>query len=302
MKKIIKQLKSVIILLAVGFFVLMANHFGLSAPEEIEFTKNDNSLDVYVLDVGQGDSIFIEDKNDFQILIDAGPDNSVIDQLGKVMDFKDNKIDWLILSHPHADHVGGFPEVLNRYDVDKIFLTGVSHTSYDYIEFLEKIDNKNIETEFIDGYELKELESGVQIEFLAPLEELQNEKISNLNNSSIINRITYNGESIMLTGDAEYEEESSMFDYYSDDLEKLKAGLYKVGHHGSKTASSYEFLNAMQAEIGLISCGVDNQFYHPHPSLLKKLEQKELDIFRTDEQGIIHCWTIGDPWQCETEK
>jgi competence protein ComEC len=106
----------------------------------------------------------------------------------------------------------------------------------------------------------------------------------------------------MLTGDAEYEEESSMLDYYLDDLDKLKAGLYKVGHHGSKTASSYEFLNAMQAEKALISCGLDNRFYHPHPSLIKKLKQKDLEIFRTDEQGVIHCWTNGDPWQCETEK
>lgn len=289
-------------LLAVGVLIFLANHFGLTAPEKIEFTDAEEALNIYVLDVGQGDSILAIGPNGETILIDAGPDNKVIEELGQVLPVSNKKIDYLILTHPHADHVAGMPELLNRYEIGTVYLTGVLHTSADYLYFLQLLEEGDYDTEFVDSYKKIELAPEFTLEFLAPLENFAEQKVENLNNSSIINKISYKGESILLSGDAEYEEESAVLDFYLNNLEVLRADLYKVGHHGSKTASSYEFLNAIQPQMALISCGLDNQFYHPHPSLLSKLEQKNIEYLRTDLQGAIHCWSDGAPWQCETEK
>ena len=206
------------------------------------------------------------------------------------------------MTHPHADHVGGFPEVLARYEIGEVYLTGVLHTSSDYLYFLELLEEGDYKINEIDSYKEIKITPEFTLEFLAPLENLLGKKVDELNNTSIINKISYKGESIILTGDAEYEEENVILDYHLTDLGKLEAGLYKVGHHGSKSSSSYELLNVMQPEIALISCGLDNRFYHPHPSLLSKLEQKEIEYLRTDLEGMLHCWTDGQPWQCETEK
>ncbi|MFH2018792.1 MAG: MBL fold metallo-hydrolase, partial [bacterium] len=170
---------------------------GLSAlfyyvgPENIEKYSDDSApkLAVRVLDVGQGDAIFIETPEKFQILIDGGPDKSVLYELGNVMGFWDRTIDAIVLTHPHADHVSGLVEVLRRYEVNKIYMTGVLHTSNDYITFLNLIDEKNIDVQIVDEQFVLNLDNEIDFEFLYPLKSFAGLKVESLNNTSIVNRL-----------------------------------------------------------------------------------------------------------------
>lgn len=289
-------------LLALAFIVFLANHYGFTAENKINVVAKEGALNVYFLDVGQGDSTFILGPNNETLLIDGGPDNKVIEELGDVLPFSQKVIDHLVLSHPHADHVGGLPEVLDRYEVQNVYMTGVMHTSADYLTFLDKLEKGDYNIHFIDSYQKYLFGEDLFLEFLAPLENLAQVKVNELNNTSIINRIIYKEAALMMSGDAEIEEEHKLLSNYHKNLDKLQADLYKVAHHGSKSSSTYEFLNAMSPKLAIISCGLDNRFYHPHPTLLRKLEQKNIEYWRTDLQGLIHCWTFGKDWKCQNEK
>src|SRR6056297_1643605 len=174
-------------LVALAFIVFISNHYGFTADNKVSFVAKEKALNIYFLDVGQGDAIFMLGPNNETLLIDGGPDNKVIEELGEVLPFSQKKIDHLILSHPHADHVGGLPEVLNRYEVDNLYLTGVIHTSADYLTFLDKLKQGDYQVHFIDSYKKYILDIGLFVEFLAPLEKLAQAKVDELNNTSIIN-------------------------------------------------------------------------------------------------------------------
>jgi beta-lactamase superfamily II metal-dependent hydrolase len=161
----------------------------------------------------------------------------------------------------------------------------------------------NVSNNIVGGAESLELSGGVGVELLFPLSSFAGQKVDNLNLTSIVARVTYQGQSILLMGDAEIPVEGIILADRRGDLVGLKADLIKVGHHGSKTATGFEWLNAVEPTKALISCGVDNSFNHPHQELLKKLNYRQMTVWRTDEQGILHCWTKeGAAWQCESEK
>jgi len=242
-----------------------------------EFSQR--NLEFYVFDVGQGDAIFIRTPKHYDILIDGGQDNEVVYKLGEYLPFYDREIDLMILTHPHADHVVGLIEVLDRYKVKKIFTTGVLYYSPDYLAWLDKVEEKNIPVEIIDSQRTLALSDGTRIDILFPDYSLENKKIENLNNASIVAKLIYAGTTIMLTGD--YEDEESLVE---KDL-NLSADILKVGHHGSDTANDLEFLKAVNPEAAVISCGQDNKFGHPHQATLDNLENLGIEAFRTDLSG-----------------
>lgn len=261
----------------------------------------DKNLHIYFLNVGQGDSIYVRDGSSFDLLVDGGPDNSVLAELGAAMPFYDKKIDLVVLTHPHADHVSGLVEVLKRYEVGEIWLTDATHTSGEYLEFLKTIQAKNIKTKLVkkgmNGEWGESGENGVKWEVLWPEDSYKNEKVDNLNNTSIILKLTYGDFSALFSGDAEEPVQSKLITYNLSPVT-----LLKIPHHGSSNAAYEPFIKAVVPKIAVIEVGENNKFGHPAVSTLKKYEAIGAKIFRTDRDGRVEIISDGKTYWFKAEK
>lgn len=254
-------------------------------------TTQGGLLHIYYLNVGQGDSILINTPYGQNILIDGGPDNSVINELGKVMPFWDKTIDMMILTHPHADHIVGLVEVLRRYQVKQVYYTGVVYSTAEFLEWLQEIQTQKIPLFIVKEHSTVTLGDDLKLEFLYPLEDLSGKKVSDVNNSSIVARLIYKNQKFLFTGDLQEEGESEMV---AEERELLSSTILKVGHHGSSTSTSDAFLAAVSPVTGIIPCGLDNKFGHPHLRTVKRLERSNVEILRTDQLGTISIASDGD--------
>ncbi|KKR21272.1 MAG: hypothetical protein UT48_C0010G0020 [Parcubacteria group bacterium GW2011_GWE2_39_37] len=257
------------------------------------FYKEKDFLEIDFLDVGQGDSILIKAPTGQNILIDGGPDNSVLRRLSENLPWWDRQIDLMVLTHPHDDHVGGLIEVLKHYQIKRILYTGVVHSSPSYLAWLEQIKKRNVVLTIIDRPQTIYFSPDCKMVYISPQESLVGKSVTNLNNSSLIAKVEYKKVSALLVGDAEAEIEEGMMARGQD----LSAGLIKIGHHGSDTASSEEFIRAVKPSFGVIQVGKDNSFGHPSKRTLKKLERNNVSVFRNDLQGTIRMSSKGDKWQ-----
>ena len=243
----------------------------------------ENNLEVDFLDVGQGDAILIQTPFSQNILIDGGPDSSIIRELSRNLDWWDKQIDLMILTHPHDDHVAGLNEVLKRYKVEKILYSGVIHDSPSFLNWLELIKEQNIPLVIIDRPQTIYLSDDCELEILYPISSLLGKTVDNLNNSSIISRLDCENQKFLFTGDAETEVEQELLEKNID----LSADVLKAGHHGSDTSNSQEFVEAVSPEIVVIQVGEDNSFGHPSRRALKRFERLGAEILRTDINGAI---------------
>ncbi|TSC90844.1 MAG: competence protein ComEC [Parcubacteria group bacterium Gr01-1014_2] len=246
-------------------------------------SKSEDGLKVYFLDIGQGDSVFIETENKIQILIDGGPDNKVIQELSRVMPFWDRTIDFIILTHTDHDHIAGLPEVLKRYEVKAIIETGVQ---CEKAECRVWEDLKEKEKAIVVLPKLGDsivFDENTKLLFLSPFESVAGEKVSKANNTSIVAKFVYGEHSILLTGDIEKQiEEKLVLAGINIDSDYLK-----VPHHGSKTSTTEEFLEKVSPFSAFISVGMKNNYGHPHPEVLERLEKRDIRYYRTDELGNI---------------
>jgi len=255
-------------------------------------TASDNLLHIYFLNVGQGDSEYIRTANNFDVLIDGGPDNSVIGQLSDVMPFWDREINLLILTHPHADHVTGLIDVLKRYKVDEIIATDAVSTSSEYLEFLKLIKDKNIHFTLVQDINEEDLGNGIKMDFYYPKQSFKDQKIDNINNTSIVAKLVDNKFSALFTGDLEMDEQQILVN--NGTAEKIgSVNVWKVSHHGSKNGINDEFLKIIHPDVGVIEVGVGNTYGHPAPSTITKLKSANVDIFRTDQNGRVEITTDG---------
>jgi len=254
-------------------------------------------LEVDFLDVGQGDAILIKTPAEQNILIDGGPDKQVLTRLGENLSFYDKKLDLVILTHPHSDHVAGLVEVLKRYQVKKILMTGVVHTAPDYLAFLTEIENQNLAVDYVAGQSDIALGDDIKLQLLAPMQDLLGKEVDALNDTSIVSRLVYKNNSFLLTGDAESVTEQELLNQQVD----LKSQVLKVGHHGSSTATSKDFLAQVQPQYAVIEVGKDNDFGHPHFKVLNLLQQFKVNILRTDELGTIKLLADGENIKVKAE-
>jgi len=236
-------------------------------------------LKVWFFDVGQGDAIFIETPNGQQILVDGGPNNSILQKLSSVMWPWDHTIDAIVVTHPDADHITGLVSVLERYQVKTVYETGVRGGT----TMIQAFDRAIVEEQSQNNF-VREGQSynwdGVQVFVRWPTEEavkIQKDR----NNTSIVLELVYGDTSILLTGDAEETIEEEV-GFSVGDIDVLK-----VGHHGSKTSTSVQFLKAISPEVAVIPVGADNSYGHPHPIILERLKQVGASILRTDLDGDI---------------
>lgn len=248
-----------------------------------------SDLEVHFLDVGQGDCALLicEGK---AMLIDAG-DNS---EGNKVVDYiqyqKIDKLDYVVATHPDADHIGGLDDVLKNVQCDEVLMTDEQKDTKTYEEVVDIIDDK--------GIKKREPKAGETFEFgcsevtvLGPVSENEDS-----NNNSIVLLVTHGDKKFLFSGDAETEEMEQICDSGAD----ISANVYKVSHHGSATAADERFLDSVSPEFAVISCGEDNSYGHPHQEILLYLRQKNISTFRTDEQGTIVAVSDGEDitWNC----
>ena len=263
------------------------------------FGSEKDLLEVHFLDVGQGDAILIKTPQDQKILIDGGPDNSIVRELDQKMDHWENTIDLVILTHPHSDHVTGLNEVFKKYEVKKVYYTGVEHTSPDFIAWLELIKEKNIPYYQIKARQNIIFSDNLKMEILFPDRDITNEQIDNLNNTSIALKLSHADIDLVLTGDAEEDLEHELIEKYGA---LLDSEILKLGHHGSKTASTMRFLEVVNPEIAIIQVGENNDFYMPHVRTLHTISKFDIDLYRNDLNGSVSVISDGTKYWLETEK
>ncbi|MDD5071460.1 MAG: ComEC/Rec2 family competence protein [Patescibacteria group bacterium] len=270
------KLYKILLILGIVAVLLAVPIFGLSynPPKELE---------VDFLDVGQGDAILIKSPMGQNILIDGGPDSKVIEGLGENLPFWDRRIDLMVLTHPHDDHVAGLIEVIRRYGVKKILYTGVVHSAPNYLAWLEAIRERKISLIIIDRPQKIILGDDCHLEIIHPLKSFLARETGNLNNSSIVAKLVYGETKFLFMGDAEAEVEKELLAGEAD----LSAQVLKAGHHGSDTSSGEDFLEAVSPETAVIQVGKNNSFGHPSLRILKRLERAGAEILRTDLDGTI---------------
>ncbi|MFC1656302.1 ComEC/Rec2 family competence protein [Patescibacteria group bacterium] len=238
---------------------------------------------VSFLDVGQGDSIFIRTPDDYTVLIDGGPSASVLDELGEVVPIYNRTIDLIVLSHPHADHVNGLVEVVKRFEVKKVLIIGTPYHNAFYKEFLRVINQNEISLNIAQSNSDIKLGNYVFIDVVWPTNSMVGKHFENVNNASLSVRVLFDDYSVLLTGDAEIEQEREIVDSGFD----IWADILKAGHHGSRTASSDEFLDKVEPETVVIQTEKENDFNHPHKETLQKFRERNIEVKRNDVEGRI---------------
>jgi competence protein ComEC len=262
------------------FWFILFSIFIIVSTASFLFFKDEPEVlgKVYVLDIGQGDAILVELPNKQRWLIDGGPDNSVVAELQKTMPFADRNLTGIILTHPHADHVSGLVNVLNQFQVGYVLMTPTVHTSPVYKNFLDTVQSSGVEAIPMTEPFVWQGENW-QWQFLYPISDTE---VDNLNDTSIVSKLMIGEYSFLFMGDAEAEVEKLLVQQRD-----LRAHVLKVGHHGSDTSSTEDFLNEVAPQHAIISVGENNRFNHPSESVIKRLQDYNAAIWRTDHDGRI---------------
>lgn len=249
-------------------------------------TMGEDIVTVHFIDVGQGDCTLIELPEDKFMLIDAGDNGKENVILNYLDEMNVTKIDYLVATHPHADHIGGMPEIIEKYDIGQIFMPNAEASSKTFENMLDVIEDKNL---YINtAYAGKNIfdYSGIKADIISPEKD---RSYNNLNNCSAVVKLECGEKSFLFMGDAEKEIEDNISDSYA----YLKSDVLKVGHHGSSTSSEYEFIKKVSPEYAVISCGKDNTYGHPHTETIDNLKKVNAEVLRTDELGTIKIETDG---------
>jgi competence protein ComEC len=255
-------------------------------------TMPDDKLRVSFLNVGQGEAILIQ-KGSQQVLVDGGPRPQALAlELGERMPFWDRTIELVVLSHPHADHLTGLVDTLQKYRVERVLYPESDYDSPLCQQWLELIGERNIEYTIARSGQEINLGDGVKIAVLNPQASPLTGTNSDVNNNSVVLNLYIGRVSFLLTGDIEREAEFELIARGDN----LSSTVLKVGHSGSKTSTTAEFLVEVSPSVAVISVGKDNRFGHPSGEVIGRLEEKlgAGNIFRTDEQGTIEFITDGE--------
>lgn len=275
-KQLLGRIGGISLLAALALF---ANQYGSLQDNKtpVETATQADSMDVHFIDVGQGDSILIEENKE-AMLIDAGENNkgnTVTDYL-KAQNIKELK--YVIGTHPHSDHIGGLDTVIDSFQVDKVILPDVTNNTETFKDLLDAIEGKNLQiTKPVvgDQYSL----GNASFTVIAP----NSSSYDDMNNYSVGIRLVFGKTSFLFTGDAGVTSEKEMLHNGIN----LSSDVLKLAHHGSSTASCAEFLDAVDPSYAVICVGKDNDYGHPHVETLRAIASRNIKLYRTDDQGSI---------------
>lgn len=278
----------------IGFYVdmdeynllgLFKSKQGMSAPLPV---PEDGEVLFHFIDVGQGDSILVTSK-DGNMLIDTSEQEAREDLDAYLKAAGVEKLKYLVLTHPDADHIGNADYIVENYDVENVVMTDHVATTKTYERLLDAIEERNVNVIVPKpGYEFSI--GALKNTVIAPTE-----KYDDPNEMSIVIKAVYGSTSVMLTGDAETESESDICRYWEADA--LKCDILKVGHHGSSSSTTEDFLKAVSPKIAIISCGEGNKYGHPHSEITDRLAEANVKVYRTDVDGSIIFRTDGNELQ-----
>ena len=247
--------------------------------------EQNNDLEVYFLDVGQGDSELINLPNDVQVLMDGGPDNKILEELSSILPPTDRYIDLVVLSHPQYDHFAGLIEVLKRYEIGAFLYNGREGTAKAFEDLKRTIEKNKIPTIILtQGDKIKYQEN--QFDVFSPSKNFISSK--ELNDTTLVIKLTGENSKILFTGDIGFKVENYLTENFNIDSDVLK-----VGHHGSKYSSGKKFLEAVNPKIAIIEVG-KNTYGHPTSQTLNGLASIGSQIFRTDQSGTIKLVINGE--------
>ncbi len=265
-------------LLIFVFFLLIVNIFLF----RLDLQSSNRDLTFAMLDIGQGDGLFIESPTGTQIMFDGGPVRKILGPLSRVMSPFDRHIDAVVITNPDADHIGGFLDVLKNYKVDRVFEPGTFNDSKIYQNLEEEIKRQNIPDILVKKGMRLDIGGGAVIDILFPDRDVST---WSSNDGSVVAKLSYGKTAVMLTGDATTLTEKIILGEFSKTA--LASTILKVGHHGSRTSTSASFVQAVAPTYALISDGRDNKYGHPHQDILDTLTSFSAKIFRTDLLGTI---------------
>lgn len=251
-----------------------------------ETDKSGNPLTVSFIDVGQGDSTFIALPNGQTMLIDAGNPQDSGTILSVIKKYGFSRLDYVVATHPHSDHIGGMAEVISAVDVGKLYMPKKSHTTKTFENLVNTIANKGLSINTAKaGVNILD-EGSLRIDILSPI----SDSYSDLNDYSAVVKIVYGNTSFLFMGDAENSVEYELLNDNAD----ISADIIKIGHHGSSYSSAESFISAVHPNYAVISCGTGNSYGHPHQETLALLQQKNVNVYRTDETGTITAVSDGE--------
>ena len=279
-------------------FVSVILLFGIFIFQNLKF--NDNRLHIIFCDVGQGDAILIRTPSNQDVLVDSGPNNLVVDCLSKHLPFWDKTIELAILTHPHADHMNGFLDVLKNYKVLSFATENLKNNSLGFKVLMESLKAQNIKIRYVYLGDRFRFSDGVTINIVGPSKEF----LANTSPDGVIGErnefanveslIKYGKFSVLLTGDSQSSELDEILKQVQNDKQ---VSVLQVPHHGSKTGLTDQILNVLNPNLAVISVGKNNKYGHPNPFTLDLLKNKNIKTLRTDENGDIEIISDGKSWK-----
>ena len=273
MKKISLKQKIIIILLLTSLIYTLYQKLQ-------DIYNPSTTLQVHFIDVGQGDSTLIITPDKKTVLIDAGDEQHSSRTTGYIKSQGIDKLDLVIATHPDADHIGGMDKVIKNFDIGMFSMPLVSKDTKQYKEIKKELKNKKLKNKPLYTGDGLSIGKDVKLQILSPQ---KNKTYSDTNEYSIVARLLYKEVSFLFMADATMENEIAII----NDFDDIRADVLKLGHHGSSTSTSDYFLGKVNPSIGVISCGKNNKYGHPHKEVMNLLEKYNIIIFRTDKQGSI---------------
>ncbi|KEI98430.1 hydrolase [Clostridium botulinum A2B3 87] len=251
----------------------------------VNTSNKSNELKVHYIDVGQGDSILVQTK-DKNILIDAGTRKSSDSLISYLKKQHIKKLDYVIATHPHEDHIGGMPKVIEEFEISNFYAPKKTANTKIFKDMILQLKKKNLKINVAKKGISVDLSNNSSLDFLAPVKD----NYENTNDSSAVVKLTHGNTKFLFTGDAEKTSEKDILNSNED----LSSNVLKVGHHGSHSSSSKEFLDKINPKIAIISCGKNNDYGHPHKETMKELNKRNIEVYRTDIDGNIVLTSDGE--------
>lgn len=262
------------------------------------FHKNNNEgvLKFVVLDIGQGDALYIESPTGVQIIVDGGPGNNLLKEITKVLPWYDRSVDMIFVTNPDSDHYEGFIKFLDKYSVGALVESGTTNTYSAFGVFQEKIKQKNIPKTLARRGQTTDIGGGAYIQILFPDRNV--EQVSP-NTGSIVMKLIYGDTSVLLQGDSVASIEQYLLELDGD---YLKSDILKVGHHGSKTSSVKEYVEKVSPKWAVISSGKDNSYGHPHKEVLEVFNSLNVPAYNTCNNGALYFESDGKNFVMKNRK
>lgn len=290
MNRYIKSIKITLVILSM-LVSLSACKLPLIGTEKA-LTEPIEDLTVRFVDVGQADCEIIQFPDGRNVIIDAGKNETEDELVETIKEYGIERFDYIIATHPHEDHVGGMDKIIDNFEIGCIYMPDAVTTTKTFESMLDSIENKNVKViQAKAGVSVID-EENISMVFVAP----NSDNYEEMNDYSAVVKLEYGGLSFLFTGDAEAVSEGEMLENGMD----LSADVLKVGHHGSSTSSTEDFLEKVNPAYAVMEVGKDNSYGHPHDETLKAL--KNIEVYRTDLHGTITMVCDGMNIKITTEK